>query len=219
MSEQRNSVLATVAANVGELPGERLIVAVDGVDTSGKTYFADELGRVLESTGRVVIRASIDGFHNPRKIRYAQGEYSPEGYYQDSFNLDGFIKDLLLRYKNRDQQGFLTAVHDVRTDNRVENLWTEVPEEAILIIDGIFLMRPELERYWDYKIFLDVPFEEVIRRAKLRDGDLLGTELEIKYQRRYIPAQKKYLQEINPKVKADKVINNQDINAPFIVAK
>jgi hypothetical protein len=35
---------------------------------------------------RSVIRASVDGFHNPRAVRYEGGRYSPEGYFENSYN-------------------------------------------------------------------------------------------------------------------------------------
>src|SRR5687768_8892138 len=62
-----------------------LRVAIDGVDGVGKTTLANELVDPLRRRGRPVIRASIDGFHNPRSVRYRLGRSSPEGYYKDSF--------------------------------------------------------------------------------------------------------------------------------------
>ena len=61
-------------------------VAIDGVDGVGKTKLADELVNAVCTHGRPVIRASIDGFHNPRSVRYRLGRSSPERYFRDSFN-------------------------------------------------------------------------------------------------------------------------------------
>ena len=47
-------------------PDRTIRVAIDGVDGAGKTTFADELGSSVSALGRPVIRASVDGFHNPR---------------------------------------------------------------------------------------------------------------------------------------------------------
>lgn len=44
-------------------------VGIDGVDAAGKTTLANELVPFIEDRGRPVIRASIDGFHNPAKVR------------------------------------------------------------------------------------------------------------------------------------------------------
>jgi uridine kinase len=52
------------------LAPDRIVrVAIDGVDGAGKTTFANELAEVVGGLGRPVIRASVDGFHNPRVVR------------------------------------------------------------------------------------------------------------------------------------------------------
>jgi uridine kinase len=70
-------------------------VAIDGVDAAGKTTLADELVAPLERAGRVVIRASIDGFHNPSAVRCQRGRPSPEGYFRDSVNDPQLMETLL----------------------------------------------------------------------------------------------------------------------------
>lgn len=72
-----------------------------------------------------------------------------------------------------------TAVYDFRTESEVEQEPGLAPEDAVLIMEGVFLLRPELHQYWDYKIFLHVDFEQVIMRAKKRDQYLFGSEGEI----------------------------------------
>jgi uridine kinase len=70
-------------------------MAVDGVDGVGKTTFADRLGVAIERIGRPVIRSSIDGFHNPRELRYRRGRTSPEGFYLDSYDYAALRAHLL----------------------------------------------------------------------------------------------------------------------------
>ena len=60
------------------------MLAIDGVDAAGKTIFAAKLSEELRKRNHTVIEASMDGFHNPRAIRYRMGRDSPEGYYKDS---------------------------------------------------------------------------------------------------------------------------------------
>jgi len=63
--EQLADRIAGLADRIAGLAG-RAIVATDGVDGSGKTTFADALALPISRRGRAVIRASVDGFHNPR---------------------------------------------------------------------------------------------------------------------------------------------------------
>ena len=50
-----------------------LRVGIDGVDASGKTMSANAIADYLELRKIQIIRATIDGFHNPKMIRYQKG--------------------------------------------------------------------------------------------------------------------------------------------------
>lgn len=62
--------------------------------------------------------------------------------------------------------------------------------------------RPPLEEFIDYKIFLDIGFDEMLRRAEARDAPRFGAEILAKYREKYIPVQKKYLEMYKPREKA-----------------
>ena len=195
-----------------------LTVAVDGIDAAGKTTLADSQGIELQRRGFHVIRASIDGFHNPAEVRYARGKLSPEGYFYDSFNYDALIKFLLLPLRGAPGREYRSKVFDFGTDLPVRSAPIAVPDDGLLIFDGVFLFRPELLEYWDIKIFIDISFEESLRRALRRDRYLFGKsqEIEKRYTRRYIPGQKLYLGLCHPKTMADIVIQNKDPSHPTL---
>ena len=60
-----NTIAKRIAAAKGAGP---LLVAFDGVETSGKTTLADQVAAVLTGHGVKVARVSIDHFSNPRAI-------------------------------------------------------------------------------------------------------------------------------------------------------
>jgi uridine kinase len=70
--------------------------------------------------GVPVIRASIDGFHYPRHIRYRRGRRSPEGYFRDSFNYEALTTDLLHPLGPGGSLRYRRAVFDYRADAVVE---------------------------------------------------------------------------------------------------
>ena len=142
-------------------------VTIGGVDAAGKTTLADELVEPIEALGRPVIRASVDGFHRPRAERYRRGADSPEGYYHDSFDYASLREELLSdasdsRLKPEEQLDpggslrYRTATFDYRTDDFLYKPLQTAPSNAVLLFDGIFLLRPELNDLWDFWIFLDV---------------------------------------------------------------
>lgn len=94
--EQRKRLLQRIATAIAnKVNSATLRVAIDGVDGAGKSTFADELWVMLCGEGVRIIRASLDGFHNPKIIRYRKGRYSPEGFYHDSYDYEA-LKRLLL---------------------------------------------------------------------------------------------------------------------------
>jgi uridine kinase len=214
-----NRMVAQIAQYILRLKTARsLTVAVDGIDAAGKTTLADSLRDELETRGQRVLRASIDGFHNPRSVRYARGNFSPEGYYFDSFNYAALRESLLIPLGKGGNSKYRMKVFDFRTDAPAEAEFLQSPEDFLLLFDGVFLFRPELLAFWDVRIFLNISFEESLRRARQRDGRLPGgiQAVEERYTKRYIPGQKLYEELCHPKIMADLVVHNEDYSNPSL---
>lgn len=191
-----------------------LRVAIDGIDAAGKTTLANALAPVLERRKRMVIRASIDGFHNPKAIRHARGSLSPEGYYYDSFNYTALKNLLLVPLGEGGNREYRTAIFDFRTDSPVQSSQCLAPTDAILIFEGVFLFRPEIGNLWDVKIFLDISFGESISRASQRDQYLFGN-IEVvreRYLQRYVPGQQLYFETCHPAEQAHILIDNNNVD-------
>lgn len=196
-----------------------LRVAIDGVDAAGKTILADELAPIIEKRKRPVIRASIDSFHNPRSTRYRRGASSPGGYYYDSFDYPTLIKILLSPLGPSGDCRYRKAAFDFRRDSAILDPPSQAPIEAVLLMDGVFLMRQQLLEYWDYRVYIEVDFEVALKRAETRDLELFGSidAVRRRYRERYIPGQRLYLQSAQPKLKADAVLNNNYPEEPELI--
>jgi uridine kinase len=92
------------------------------------------------------------------------------------------------------------------------------PEDAILLFDGVFLLRPEINDQWDYRIFVDAPFAVTVERAILRDRDLFGSAeaTRARYEERYVPGQQIYLRSVDPLHHAQAIIQNDDPEHPTL---
>jgi uridine kinase len=163
----------------------QLRVGIDGIDCAGKSRLAEELETLLKSRVGKLARMSVDDFlHSPSK-RYEKGDFSPEGYYRDSF----------------DYEAARMAIEAHASDR-------------LLLFEGIFLFRPELNSLWDFRIFVDISFETSLARALHRDGLRFGdvqTTRE-KYERRYLPGQRIYFSEAHPRSLADVILHNDDLD-------
>ena len=195
-------------------------VGIDGPDAAGKTTLAQELVAPLEERGQPVIRASIDGFHNPARIRHARGLTSPEGYYHDSFDYETLVESLLTPLGPGGSRCYRAAVFDYRTNSAVPIKAHVAEENAILLFDGVFLLRPEVAASWDFTVFVDASFEVTLARAQERDAVYLGSRDEVRrrYEQRYIPGQKLYFAECRPRERAQVVIDNGDPSNPIIIS-
>jgi uridine kinase len=192
-------------------------VAVDGPDAAGKTTLADALVGRLD---RPVVRASVDSFHRPRAQRLARGPLSPEGYYRDSFDLDALRDRLLIPFAAGAEQ-VRAAAYDHVDDRAVDEQPIDVPALAVLVVDGVFLLRPELRGAWDVAVHLHVAPEMTLRRALERDVALMGDEATVRtrYEQRYLPGQELYRAEADPWSYADLALDASDPQHPMVLAQ
>ena len=213
---QRRAALEEIAGWVRQQTTgtEPLLVGIDGVDGAGKTVFADELAGILQAEVAVV-RASVDGFHQPAAARHRRGRGSPEGFFLDSYDYVSLRQLLLDPLRGEAPHEIVRASYDVHREQPVERAVESVPADAVLIFDGIFLHREELRGYWDLSVFLDVPFEISIPRGAARgygDPDPAAPS-----NHRYLNGQRLYLQRCQPAQLATIVVDNRDLAAPQIM--
>lgn len=203
---------------LGREPSHPLRVAIDGPDAAGKTMLADELAEHLAGK-RPVIRAGIDSFHNSRAYRLRRGADSPEGYFLDSFDYEALRNLLLDSLGPEGSRRYRRAIFDYRVDDEVAAPEEEAPANAILLFDGIFLLRDELRPFWDFSIFVHADFDEIVRRAEARDRELIGgaEAVQERYRDRYIPGQQLYFTSCSPQEVADVVIDNTDVDDPKLI--
>jgi uridine kinase len=215
---ERHRLLSRIALDISGLPSDRVTqVGIDGVDAAGKTTFANEVAKELELLGRTVIRASVDGFHNPKLIRYQRGRTSPEGFFRDSYDYAA-LKRLVLDPLSPNGSGrYRLAVFDFLMDKAISADEAQAYPGAVLVFDGIFLHRPELRAYWDCSIFLDVRFEVSIPRGARRGIGFGSPDPESAENVRYVEGQKRYLLECEPKRYATLVVDNNNLAAPCII--
>jgi len=208
-------VLGELAEQVASLRPGRRVVALDGVDGAGKTRLACELA-ALVAPGREVHRASVDGFHRVRAQRYARGR-TAETFFEDSYDHHAIRHRLVVPF--RAGEPWTRAVHDVEREEAVE----PVPEpsagpDAVLLVDGIFLHRPELVGLWDATVFVDVPFEVSVPRGNARFGELTAQAADpaSAANARYVGGQRLYLAQVRPAERATWVLDNTDLEAPVL---
>lgn len=193
-------------------PRNRLI-AIDGVDGSGKTTFAEHLASAI--TDREVIIVHVDDFLNPSSIRHARGRTSPLGFYLDSYDYESFARFVLDPLGPNGSGRYAARSYDFRRDARVNPEWQRASLDAVVIVEGMFLHRSELRDSWAASVFLDVPFGETARRMAARDGS--NPDPEHPSMRRYVEGQRMYFERERPWDYAAYVVDNSDVRMPRII--
>ncbi|HEY1179078.1 MAG TPA: uridylate kinase [Phytomonospora sp.] len=219
MATTRDACLTRLAADLlARRPAHPLRVAVDGPDAAGKTTLADDLAGLIAAQ-RPVVRLSVDRFHRPEAVRRRRGSLSAEGYYRDSFDHDLIADGVLTPLGPGGDRRYLPAAYDHRADAPVAAALERAPVDAVVLFDGVFLLRPELRAHWDVSIYLHVAERETLARALVRDLALFGSAevVEERYRRRYLPGQRLYRDEAHPVEHADIVLDMTDPGAPVVL--
>lgn len=193
-----------------------LVIGINGIDTSGKTEFSRKLEVYLKEKSHKVQLIHIDDFLNPKKIRYC-GKNEIENYFNRSFDIKRLQENILIPIKTKNTLHKKLTLLNVETDKYDIEKEFNIDKETFVILEGVFLFREGIEPYLDYKVFIDIPFEQCKERAKKRDVPLYGEEVLKKYDTKYIPTQKHYLQKYPVEKYADIIIDNTDWNNPKVV--
>lgn len=206
----RDQVVERLAEAAGAVAvGHPARIAVDGAPAAGKTTLADELAVVLRGQGREVIRATVDDFLVPRAQRYRRGEFSGEGCYFDAHDWAALKRVLLDPLGPGGDRRFRRAVDDRSPVGTAS-------ADAVLVFDGVFLLRPEVVDRWDLRVFVSTELEKTVERAVVREG---RADVERRWRERYIPAQRLYFAAARPAEQADFIVHNDDPRRPVVAGK
>jgi len=194
------------------------ILGINGVDTSGKTTFARNYQRYLRAIGLSAEVISLDDFHNPKAVR-ATGPNEIEAYELNAFDTEKLIREVLQPIKEQGKCVNEITCLNLSNDCYDKKLKVEINTDTLVILEGVLLFKPPLDAWLDERVFLDTSFEEVLRRAEKRDVPLYGAAFLEKYHNKYIPIQKRYLENYSPKQKADFVIDYNDFMRELTLPK
>jgi uridine kinase len=217
-SPARLAVLQRLVQRAVALGNHRLRVAVDGLTASGKSSFGHELAAQIAAAGRPVLRASLDDFKRPWHERHLYDRTSGAGYYANAFDY-ATLRRVLLDPLAPGGSG-VCALCSIDPLTQIDHSATTVqaPADAVLIADGVFAFRAEINDCWDLRIWLDVPIDVSIQRGTRRDGGQgPPAAADDVHRNRYLPAGQLYLADHHPIDIADVVIENSDPAAPRII--
>jgi uridine kinase len=150
----------------------------------------------------------MEDFHRSRAERYRDGRESPTSFYRDSFDYRTFSRVLIDPFRMAGSTGFQTTAWDVKRDAPTVTRWITGQPDGVLIVDGVFLNRPELRGIWNYSILLEVPWD--VAYARLAERDARDPDPDALANARYREGQELYFAEANPRQYATALVDNAD---------
>lgn len=185
-----------------------LLVAISGVDGSGKSGHAKLLAGRLADAGLRVALIGIDPWQNPQTIRFSSVEPARH-FYRHAIRFEELfaqVVDPLVTHRTLN-----LATRGIRTDADVwEPLVYAYHDVDVVLLEGIFLFRCELVHRYDLRIWVECPFEAALRRALSRNAENRPLEvLRADYERIYHAAQRVHITLDDPRGSADLLLDNE----------
>ena len=160
------------------------LVGVSGFGGSGKSSVAKKLGEALNAA--VV---GVDSFQT-------KGAFDSVFSLWEIMDYARLEKEVFQPFKNNE-----SVIYYGHFNSKSESIseTVEVKNNGILIVEGVGLFRPELLKYFSYKIWVDLPIEEAITRGKKRDREEYGNPTDELWDGMWKDNDLQYLEAYKPK--------------------
>lgn len=170
-----------------------LVIGIDGCGGSGKSTFADKMKEVLPN---ITIVHNDDFYFPSSQIIKKHPTQKPVGADFDWKRLLNQVLEPISQGREGQYQRY-----DWETDSLAE--CHTVPVGGIVVVEGIYTIRQELENKYDIKIWIDCPREIRLSRGIKRDGED-AREL---WEDNWMISEDIYLEEQKPFQRADLVFS------------
>lgn len=181
------------------------VIGIDGMGGAGKTTISEEISEELHAQEIPVIILHIDDFIHPRCVRYRDDVPEWKCYYDLQWRYAPLL-ELLSAFRHDGAFSGTVQLYNKEADC-YDAQEISIPENTVIIVEGVFLQRPELNGVFDAVIYLDVPESVRLERVLKRDGYIGDADaIRAKYENRYFPAERHYAESCKPADGADFVV-------------
>jgi uridine kinase len=172
-------------------------VAIDGLDGSGKSRFADALARACAGQGMPATVVRVDDFRRPEVLVGVDETHETDAYYQGYYDFAAVDRRLAEAAASQERAG-----------------------AALIIVEGVFVLRSRVAASAPL-VVLEVDREVALARIRTRDAAAGrgNDEIDRRIHRRYLPAQDRYRAAFDPVRRAALVVDNSDWAAPRVVRR
>ncbi len=158
----------------------------------------------LRSLGRHVVRASGRFFLRAASLRLERGRTDPDALLDDQLDVRALQRELLRPWAPSGSGRYVASLRDPDTDRPTRAGYAQAPHDAVLLLDGAFLLGLGLDL--DVVVHLHLSDRALARRTPEADAWSL-------------PAYARYGAEVEPRAVADIVVLVDDPRHPALILR
>ncbi|MEV7773700.1 uridine kinase [Kitasatospora sp. NPDC086791] len=137
-------LLADRVTTLPDATGRRLRVAVDGAAAARPEVLADALVEPLRLRGRPTLRVSAADFLRPASIRLEYGHHDADAFHDLWLDDGALLREVLDPLEPGGSGRVLPTLRDPVTDRSTRALYTLLPPNGVLLLDGPLLLGRRL---------------------------------------------------------------------------
>ncbi|KKI90185.1 hypothetical protein WQ54_23850 [Bacillus sp. SA1-12] len=168
------------------------LLGIDGCGGAGKSTLAQSFKDV---GGNEVTIIHMDDFYKPTSLRSQVSDDEIGG----NWDCERVKKQILEPLRNNQSTNYQR--YDWNLDDMAE--WYDVPAGGLVVIEGCYSLVNSLNKYYDFKIWVESPKELRLNRGIERDGE----ERRHLWEDLWMPAEERYIREQNPLKTADLIVD------------
>lgn len=177
-------------------------VGVDGAVEADTTWYAAHLADALRAQHRPVLLTGWRGFWRPRSLRYEFGRDDPDAYRDGWLDVPGLYREVLDPLGGPGGRRWVPSLYDPDTDRASRAPREAVPDDAVLVLAGSFLLGDTVRWGFDAVLHLVTSEAAVRRRVPAEDVD------------RVLGGWRRYLAQDEPEASATAVLRCEDPRHP-----
>lgn len=173
-----------------------ILIGIDGCGGSGKSTLAAELSESLEEAPII----HMDDFYKPSQERKKVTSKISIGWQFDWQRLE---TDVLQSFTTRGYAQYQR--YDWKRHCLAES--RTIQPYATIIIEGIYVLRPELLSYYDIRLWMECSKEIRLQRGIERDGEQARSQ----WEGDWMKEEEKYILACNPHLLAERIIDGMPV--------
>jgi uridine kinase len=186
---------------------ESMLVAVSGIDGSGKGYVTERIIACIQRKSLHAVTVNVDGWLNFPSRRFHK-ERPEEHFYRHAIRFDDIFEQLLLPLK-RQRSIRVEADLAEETATVYHRHVYDFRDVDVIVLEGIYLLKRAFRRYYNLALWVNCSFETALIRALRREQEGLSPNETIQaYQTIYFLAQYIHFALDDLRSSADAILDN-----------